>query len=465
MLSYQNYFFKTILIAFIYFLAGKASFSIYQSASIITIVIFISEGFALAAVLIYGRSILLGIFLGQLFLALSVGMDTLPALLISLTNTIEAYIALILFKRYKLDLALSTLRDILGLLLLIVLVLQPFSAIVSNLILISFGSTQSQDYIVNIFSWWFGNSMGQFLITPFLLYVWTKYKKINILELILVTISSFSISYFLLIILQTEYFALLFSVTLTFVIILSTQRNLIYASLSIVVIALVAIYSTHLNIGLFSTNNIIKNIVSINFYILSHILLGLIIGTLFQEKEKALEELKNQVNYDFLTGLANRNLLTELLHRVVVMSHRYKQRSAICFIDVDGFKLVNDTLGHDAGDTVLKSIAVRISNLIREEDTLVRLGGDEFVLILMNHMSQKELKTKLKSILDSIREVIIIDEKEIRVSLSIGVSIYPDDSSSTESVMQQADKAMYIAKSRGKDGYVFFDSEKYNKTL
>ena len=465
MASYQNYIFRAILLAIIYFLAGKVSFASAQANSIITIVIFTSEGFALAAALIYGRSVLPGIFFGQLFLALSGGIDTLPALLISLTNTAEASIAIILFKKFKLQLSLKSLRDLLGLFLLIALVLQPFSATVGNLILLGFGITQAEEFMVDFFSWWLGNTMGQFLITPFLLYLWAEYKKINILESLLIATLFFFVTYFIIIIVQTHYLALLFSTTLTLVILLSTQRGMFYTSLSIIVITLVSLHSAHLEIGLFSTNDEINNIISLNFYILSHILLGLIIGTLFHEKKRAIEELRHTANYDLLTGLANRNLLRELLHRVRSMYNRYKHKSAICFIDIDGFKLVNDTLGHNAGDIVLKNVAKRISNNIREEDSLVRLGGDEFVLILMNHTSNKNLEKKLETILNSIREVIVIEDKNVNVSLSIGVSIYPDNSNSTRDVMQQADKAMYIAKKIGKDTYVFFDSLQSNASL
>ena len=159
--------------------------------------------------------------------------------------------------------------------------------------------------------------------------------------------------------------------------------------------------------------------------------------------------------YDPLTGLPNRNLLNERMNHAIAMAHRFKIKSGICFIDIDGFKNVNDLFGHNAGDAVIKTVTQRINSFLGEEDSLIRLGGDEFLLIAMDMQTRKRLNEALDQISISIKAPIKIDENTVNVSLSIGVSICKDDSESTSLLIKQADTAMYQAKKRGKDQYIY----------
>lgn len=454
----RNYIVKIILMAAIYFIAGKLSFLISVESAIVTIVMFAAEGFALAGILIFGKRLWLGIFIGQFLIGYSVDMGVLASLSIASINSLEAILAFYLFNRFKLDRSLLRLKDIVGLSALIFLVLQPFSSLLGNSALLGFDIIDRSNYFESIFSWWFGNSMGQLLITPFLLYFYSKYKDTNIFEFIANTIFFLVLGYISIIYLDIRYLALLLSVTMPFVIYISSTKDLHYATFGVIIIALISIGSTHLNIGLFSGEDLTNNIVSLNFYILSQMLLALIIGTLFSEKKVALERLNQMALYDHLTDLPNRYLLEDRIKQAIIKSKRSKSRVAICFIDLDHFKAVNDTLGHHAGDEVLKEVSSRIKSSIREEDSLLRLGGDEFVLILTDVSSKKDIENLLEKVSNEINQPIEINKGIANVSLSIGVSLYPSDGDSVAELMAYADRAMYEAKNRGKNRFVFYSS-------
>ena len=457
--SLPSYLVKVFVLASVYFLIGKASFAVSQPHSIVTVVIFASEGFALAAALIFGPKIWPGIFIGQLFLALSQDLALTPSLIISAINSLEAIIAYHLFKHFKLSTSLSSLRDMVGLFLLITLVLQPFSASLGNLTLALNSVIQWNELVVNWFSWWFGNTMGQILITPLLLIFFTSDQKNNIIEFFSVCIAFLSLAYVLFWNLSLNNLSLILSITAPLVVILAAYRGTVIALFATFMLACVAMYATRSGIGTFVEDGIIR-VIDLNFYILSHTLLVLIIGVLFNERKAVEDKLASLALYDSLTGLPNRNLLAEQLNLAIAHSDRYQTLSAICFIDLDGFKKVNDSLGHKAGDNLLKIVAQRLSSLSREEDSLTRLGGDEFLLITHNIASSDQIAHLMNRILQKLEEPYNLAGETATISASIGISIYPDDSSDGDgyTLISYADQAMYEAKNLGKNRFVFFSS-------
>ena len=160
---------KIFLLTLVYYLSGKLSFMISQDNQIVTIVIFAAEGFALASVLLFGRGMWVGIFIGQFILAYSSGLSFVPSMAISAINSVEAILAVTLFYKYGFHKNLNRMRDVYGLLLLIIFVLQVFSSLLGNLVLYSSSVITWEVLPSSLFSWWFGNAMGQILFTPTLL--------------------------------------------------------------------------------------------------------------------------------------------------------------------------------------------------------------------------------------------------------------------------------------------------------
>jgi diguanylate cyclase (GGDEF)-like protein/PAS domain S-box-containing protein len=175
---------------------------------------------------------------------------------------------------------------------------------------------------------------------------------------------------------------------------------------------------------------------------------------------KRNEELINyQAYHDLLTSLPNRALFEDRLKLATAHARRYRQLLAVMYLDIDRFKLVNDTLGHAMGDKLLQIVAERILGCLRAEDTLARFGGDEFTLLLPQLGKPEDAAAVARKVLDSIRAPIHIEDQEIFASASIGIAMYPHSGETMETLVKSADIAMYHVKSNGKDGVRFFSEE------
>ncbi|SEH07689.1 Cyclic di-GMP phosphodiesterase Gmr [Candidatus Venteria ishoeyi] len=174
------------------------------------------------------------------------------------------------------------------------------------------------------------------------------------------------------------------------------------------------------------------------------------------EKKQAQDKINQLAYYDTLTGLPNRQLFHDRFEHAIAMSKRRESIVALMFIDLDNFKGVNDTLGHQAGDFLLKQIGERIHSNIRSSDTLARIGGDEFTVILENIHGKTHVAKIAADIMQAIAQPIQIEETEVFSSCSIGICFYPDDANSVEHLMQYADTAMYRAKEQGKNRFQFY---------
>ena len=174
------------------------------------------------------------------------------------------------------------------------------------------------------------------------------------------------------------------------------------------------------------------------------------------EKRKLMEVLQWRADHDVLTGLPNRSLLYDRFKQSVATAHRNHSSLAVCILDLDGFKLINDRYGHAIGDRLLVEVSERLKKIIRGEDTVARLGGDEFV-ILLGLMHANELDMAMQRILTALSLAYTIDGIELNISASIGVTIYPKDDADIDSLLRHADQAMYRAKLRGRDCYHLFN--------
>lgn len=169
------------------------------------------------------------------------------------------------------------------------------------------------------------------------------------------------------------------------------------------------------------------------------------------------QQLEHGAHHDALTGLPNRVLLADRLLQAMLQSQRRNKAVAVVYLDLDGFKQINDTHGHGVGDHVLVLLSQHIKDALREGDTLARIGGDEFVAVLVDLESTADCELVLARILSAAAQAVTIGEATLKVSASIGVTIYPQDGSDADLLLRHADQAMYIAKDTGKNRYHYFD--------
>jgi diguanylate cyclase (GGDEF)-like protein/PAS domain S-box-containing protein len=163
--------------------------------------------------------------------------------------------------------------------------------------------------------------------------------------------------------------------------------------------------------------------------------------------------------HDSLTDLPNRILLNDRINQAISLAHRHRQKLAVLFLDVDRFKHVNDSLGHDIGDRLLQSVARRLHACVRSSDTLSRQGGDEFVVLLSEMAHQLDAAVCADKILAALNVPHVIDQHELHLTVSIGIAIYPEDGQDAQTLLKNADFAMYHAKDSGRSNYQFFRSD------
>lgn len=183
-----------------------------------------------------------------------------------------------------------------------------------------------------------------------------------------------------------------------------------------------------------------------------------VINDVTQRKEDE-DRIRYQANYDALTGLPNRGLFLDRVGQAINNMRRANSKLGLMFIDLDGFKLVNDTLGHDVGDMLLCEAADRLNTCIRSGDTVARLGGDEFTVIMPNLVDPRHTPLLAQRILDELAKPFVLGGQEAFVSASIGITIFPDDAEDAVGLLKNADTAMYRAKEQGKANYQFYTAD------
>ena len=204
------------------------------------------------------------------------------------------------------------------------------------------------------------------------------------------------------------------------------------------------LYAELLNISVLKDDN------NVTFY------LG--IFTDITQAKRQQEQLSRIAHYDLLTNLPNRVLLADRLSQTMLQCRRHNNSLAVVFLDLDGFKHVNDSHGHDIGDKLLIALSIRLKDALREGDSLARIGGDEFVAVLTNLGSVADCVPVLERLLAAAAKPVTVNDIVLNVSASIGVTIYPEDNLDAEQLMRHADQAMYIAKQMGKNRYHLFDT-------
>jgi diguanylate cyclase (GGDEF)-like protein/PAS domain S-box-containing protein len=177
------------------------------------------------------------------------------------------------------------------------------------------------------------------------------------------------------------------------------------------------------------------------------------------ERRRYEEELEYQSGHDKLTGLPNRNLLKDRIQQAISFGKRHERKIGVLFIGLDHFKYINDSMGHEAGDRLLKAVAERLTNSLRSVDTVAKHGGDGFVVVLSDMEKEEDAAHVARKILEDISLPIIINELELGISCSIGISVYPKDGQDAQTLLKNADAAMFRVKEKGRGDFGFFTAE------
>jgi two-component system, cell cycle response regulator len=177
------------------------------------------------------------------------------------------------------------------------------------------------------------------------------------------------------------------------------------------------------------------------------------------ERKRAEERLTYLAQYDQLTGLVNRTLFRDRLVQAMARSKRLQQPLGLMLLDLDRFKAVNDTMGHDVGDQLLKAVARRLQDCVREVDTVARMGGDEFTIILEGLSCEGDIAIVARRITESLAEPFDLTEHQASIGVSIGITVYPSDDHEIDVLLKHADAAMYRAKQQGGNSFQFHASD------
>ena len=177
------------------------------------------------------------------------------------------------------------------------------------------------------------------------------------------------------------------------------------------------------------------------------------------ERKQAEQRIVEMATHDVLTGLPNRTLLQDRIAQALAHNRRSQEQAAVLFIDLDHFKVINDSLGHDVGDALLQEVAARLAAIVRSEDTVARQGGDEFIVLLPNLASALVVEAVAQKILGALIQPYQIHEKELHIGGSIGIALFPSDGEDVDTLLKNSDIAMYHAKENGRNNYQFFAPE------
>lgn len=180
-------------------------------------------------------------------------------------------------------------------------------------------------------------------------------------------------------------------------------------------------------------------------------------------QKNAEAQLRHMAYHDPVTGLANRNRFEQFVTQLFATSRRHHQGFALLFLDLDRFKTINDTIGHEAGDTLLQIIAERLRSTVRETDLVARLGGDEFILVITDINKAEHAAIVAQKVLECVQRVIVLKGQEIYITTSIGISLYPHDGQTIQTLMKNADLALYRSKEHGRNNYEFYTLEMTSK--
>ena len=430
------------------------------------------SGIALAVLLIFGRRLWPAIFLGSLIESLWVHDPLWVSLIIAFGNTLSAVIALRLLQQHNFDATLARLQDV-YILTLWGALSSAIAAVIGVGALTLTGIIDGGEFITALLTWWGGDTLGIILFTPIVL-LWRKFpsswfKPQRFIEVI----AFYTLAWlFGQVIFFDQFSELLagysreFWIT-PFIFYSAFRLGLRGTLLLLAMILTQASLGAANHIGVFAHDLHATGMGNVWLYLSVYTLIGLMLTVLNKQRNKNERELKANEQrlhklafHDALTGLPNRPLFFDRLSKSIAQAKRSQGHLALIYLDLDGFKPINDERGHEIGDCVLKVVAQRLRGCVRDVDTVARIGGDEFAVVLDGVETPSEAAKIAQKILNTLSTPMHLpginnDAHHASIGASIGIAFYPEHGTGIDTLIAAADVAMYESKRNGKNRFSF----------